>query len=366
MLADFLLAGITLVLAVATLLPLSRAEAWWIRVLDFPRLQLAVALLALIAAQLAWLDMNRLSSLAMLLVSAGCLAWQVRWIAPYSRLFPVETPHAKHARRERTLSLLVANVLTPNRNHDALLALIAETEPDVVLTVESDRRWQQRLDAGLADSHPHTMKCPLDNLYGMHVYSRLPLTDGEIAFLVENDVPSMHACATLPCGERVRLHFLHPAPPSPTENEASSERDAELIVVAHSVAKTDQPVIVAGDLNDVAWSETTRLFRKISGLRDPRVGRGLFNTFHAKWPLLRWPLDHLFHSEHFALVEMRRLPPFGSDHFAILTRLALEPSAPARGEDLDEAADADERRHAREKMESENVAVADVPRPGKD
>ena len=52
----------------------------------------------------------------------------------------------------------------------------------------------------------------------------------------------------------------------------------------------------------------------------------MFNTFHADFGFIRWPLEHLFHSDLFTLSSMRRLRPFGSDHFAILTELALEPA----------------------------------------
>ncbi|WP_278374236.1 endonuclease/exonuclease/phosphatase family protein, partial [Idiomarina abyssalis] len=193
--------------------------------------------------------------------------------------------------------------------------------------------------------YPYTVKVPLDNLYGMHVYSRYVLSDVSVEYLVEDDKPSVHCFIELPCGQRVKAHFVHPAPPSPSENEESEERDAELVLVARRVEPEIYPTIVTGDLNDVAWSRTTLLFRKISSLLDPRIGRGMFNTFHAEYWFARWPLDHIFHSHHFALVSMTRLPGFGSDHFPLLTELALAPGengvddGPSPDEEDKEAAD---------------------------
>ena len=76
-----------------------------------------------------------------------------------------------------------------------------------------------------------------------------------------------------------------------------------------------------GDLNDVSWSRTIRLFQRISGLLDPRVGRHFINTFHANYPFFRWSLDLVFHSTDFALVTMQRLDHIGSDHFPLYTVL---------------------------------------------
>jgi endonuclease/exonuclease/phosphatase (EEP) superfamily protein YafD len=232
----------------------------------------------------------------------------------------------------------------------------------VLVTLESDQWWEDQL-AVLDTDMPFSVKCPLDNLYGMHVFSRLPLHEAEKKYLVEDGVPSVHGLVELRSGDKVRIHFVHPAPPSPSENEESSERDAELIIVARSVADDDQPTIVTGDLNDVAWSPTTQLFRKISGLLDPRVGRGMFSTFHAKYFFMRWPLDHLFHSEHFDLKGIRRLPDIGSDHFPLLTGLVYVPNRRAEPETPD--ADSDERIRAGEIAREEGVSKQDVPEPGK-
>lgn len=353
-------AGIaTAVLVVVTLLPLTRHQAWWVRGWDFPRLQLAV-----IAAGLAiglgacvgdtppWVTLAALAA-------AGCLLYHLAWIVRYTPLWRCEVRQATPGGTR--VRIMAANVLMTNRNTTALTALVRQHAPDILVTLETDSYWEEALDALQAD-YPYSVRCPQDNLYGMHLYSRLPLSDSETRFLVEDDKPSIHTLVNLPDDQCFRLHCLHPAPPSPTENEASTERDTELVAVGKSVADATTPVIVTGDLNDVAWSATTRLFRRVSGLLDPRVGRSMLNTFHADYWFIRWPLDHLFHSREFALVFLQRLGGFGSDHFALLSELALYPRAMA-GQNpppADEAAD----ERAEEILAEQDVTAADVPQPG--
>ena len=321
----FIFALLNGLLLLATFITLWRYEAWWVRGWDFPRLQVAVVAASVLLLQVVLLDFSASGSLVLVGLTVLCLVYQLWWIAAYTPFFPVEVKLAPGDDANNTISIMTANVLTTNKNAAGLLREVHQWRPDILVTLETNAWWQQQLDVLGAD-YPYTIKCPLENLYGMHVYSRLPLEDSAIQFLIEPNIPSMHALAILPSGQQVRVHFLHPAPPSPSENEESTERDAELLVVAKSVVDAELPVIVAGDLNDVAWSATTRLFRKISGLLDPRVGRGMFNSFHADYWCVRWPLDHLFHSDHFMLKDIRRLPSFGSDHFPMLITLVYSPA----------------------------------------
>lgn len=350
----------TVLMLLATLLPLSRHPHWIVRSMDFPRLQLSILATMLLIADVIFLDIHLLSTQLLAVTTTLCLIWQFSWIFPYTFLFPKEVQTSTEFDVDKQLSIITANVLTPNRNADALIELVNEHKPDVLVTLESDQWWQDKLNV-LETDMPYSIKCPLDNLYGMHVYSRLPLCEQQICYLVEKGVPSIHATLALRTTDKVRMHFLHPAPPSPTENVESAERDAELIIVARSVADSDQPVIVTGDLNDVAWSATTRLFRKVSGLLDPRVGRGAFNTFHAGYSFMRWPLDHLFHSQHFTLQHIQRLPSIGSDHFPLLTRLSFTPSQSTQQQGID--AGVSEHEWAKEIAAEQKVNKHDVPKP---
>ncbi|RRD40139.1 endonuclease [Comamonadaceae bacterium OH3737_COT-264] len=364
--ATLLLTLCTAPLILLTVLPFFKARAWWVRIWDFPRLQLAILLALAALAQVWWLDVARPAPAALLAATLASLGYQLWWILPYTRLWRREVRWADAHESGPRLRMLSANVLTPNRNAPALLALIAQHRPDIVVTLESDEWWQAQL-APLHAQYPHRLACPLDNLYGMHLYSRLPLDQASIEFLVEADVPSMHASVLLhPAGNgreavRARLHVLHPAPPSPNEADSSTERDVELVMVAKSLEQEDGPIIVAGDLNDVGWSPTTRLFRKISGLLDPRVGRGMLNSFHAHYWFARWPLDHFFHSDHFELVGIHRLPTIGSDHFPVMIELQYHPANKHQQEGLQ--ASGQDRQEARAFLREQEASAADVPEP---
>jgi endonuclease/exonuclease/phosphatase (EEP) superfamily protein YafD len=351
----FILHGLGLLLGgaglLATLLPLLRQTAWWVRVCDFPRLQivagllLGLLLLAVPGSELA------LAHAPLLLVAIGAaVVYQATRIWPYT---PWHRKQVQDSQRPATdpnhISLLVTNVLMYNRDASRCLGVIREQQPDIVLAVETDEWWLSQL-GHIAKDYPHTCHAPLPNTYGMLVFSRLPLLHKEIQFILDPGIPSFHGRVRLPSGVEANLHFVHPKPPAPKESKTSIRRDAELLLVGRAIQAHDGPTIVAGDLNDVAWSHTSELFRRLARLLDPRVGRGLLPTFHADYKLLRWPLDHVFHSAHFRLQDLKRLPHIGSDHFPIYIRLSYEPQGWQTQEAELEVPDAEDRLEACEKI----------------
>lgn len=310
----------------ATLLPLLPLNHWTVRIFDFPRLQIAVLNLICLCLGFLFTSTPTLLFVIIQLLNLGCMLYQIREILAYTPLTRPTVVRYNGKQDGRSISLLTSNVLTPNRQVHKLLALIQKWKPDILLTLETDLWWEQQL-AELEQHYKYTVKIPLDNLYGMHLYSRLPLKNTEIRHWVQEDIPSIYTQVQLPSGEWIYLYCLHPMPPTPTESATSTHRDAELLLVGQEISQSDKSVLVFGDLNDVAWSSTSRLFQKTSGLLDPRVGRGLYNTFHAKWPFLRWPLDHIFHSNDFMMRDIRVLSDIGSDHFPVYGSFQYHPAA---------------------------------------
>ena len=343
----YILAGLAILVVVATILPHVPRDEWWIRDFDFPRVQIATIGAAIIVAYPFIAGLDNTLKVAVFVTLVGAVLYQLRRIFPYTRLARIEVLPARDPDPKSSISLLVANVLMTNRESGRLLAIVEQRDPDIVLLLEPDAQWQADMRS-LERDYRYTVHRPLDNTYGILLYSRLELVEPSVAFLIEDDIPSIHTRVRLASGQLLWLHCVHPEPPSPTEASQSTERDAELLVVGKAAKERGEPAIVCGDLNDVAWSVTTSLFQKVSELLDLRKGRGMFSTFHAKIPFMRWPLDHIFVSEHFRFEEMRRLDAFGSDHFPVYARVSLEPER--KEEHEKPKADPGDEERAREKV----------------
>ena len=315
---------LAVLLIFVSFLPLWWTDHWWVRLWDFPRLQVAALLLAC-GIGLFFVRLGRWRWPLMVSILTA-LVWQSSHFIAYFPIYPKQVNSVADCPPSRQISLLSANVLMTNRDYPALLRLINQRRPDILLLLETDQAWASAVEP-LKRYYPYQISEPLPNTYGLILMSHLPMA-GRILHRVQPDIPSADATVSLGDGNDIRLHAIHPEPPLPGDD--SGERDAELVMVGRDVRDEGRATVVVGDLNDVAWSRTSHLFRRVAGMSDPRVGRGLYPTFNARYPLLRWPLDHLFVSPHFELIQIDVLRDIGSDHFPIFFRLCLKDNPTSR------------------------------------
>lgn len=298
------------------------------RYLDFPRLQAATALLVALVLHVlaAWRHPRHLPLMALALVA---LAWQGSRLYLYTSFVPPMAVRAIECGEGADLRILVAKVLRTNEETQPFLDLVAEAAPDLILAVETDAVWDQALDA--LDGYPYRVshRSEAARFFGMHLLSALPLVTPEVLFEFEAETPSILTGVTLPSGVVLRLHGLHPRPPH-WFSQGTTMRDATLLAAALEATGSDEPSILAGDLNAVPWEGTFRRAMRLGGLLDPRVGRGYMATYSARSAVMAWPLDHVLFQNELTLIGFERLPRINSDHYPVLAHLCHDPDAAAR------------------------------------
>ncbi len=341
---DLIFLKISIILFLAfTWIPLIKWDHWWTRIFDYPRFQKLMVLATLL---ILWIILGRedgnfwwwTGAVTASMYYLGYLVW------PYS-VFGKKMIKKVSYDAQKGIHLIVGNVYQYNKNYNKTLQLIQSKKPDLVFLVETDQSWADALTP-LHSIYPHRILLPLDNTYGLVLYSKLSILRQEINYLISEDIPSLEIDVELRNGQQITIYAIHPTPPVPGESLKSTERDAEILIVGKKSKENSLPSLVIGDLNDVAWSYTTSLFLKISEMADPRRGRGFYNTFHAKYPFFRWPLDHVFLSKHFGLSMIHVLPPIDSDHFPIELKAILTESNTT----LTERATSEEKIEARAKI----------------
>ena len=318
----YIFAGLAIVLVLFRFIAV---DYWWVRMFDFPHVQFTVLTIIAFLTYFIRFDFKSKSDYAVAFMLIACVVFQAVKIYPYTPLAPHSIKDSADSLNVDKLSLYTANVLQDNKDRSKLLNTIKNTDKDVLLFMETDKSWMEAIRSVLPEGYTYRVEYPLDNTYGMLLYSKKELIDAEVKFQVHDSIPSIHSKLVLDSGVAVQLFAIHPTPPMPMHNPKSTDRDAEMMLIALKSHERTLPVIVMGDFNDVAWSQTTLLFQQVSGLLDPRKGRGFFNTYNADSWVMRWPLDHLFLSPEFRVVELKVGEDINSDHFPMEAILSFEP-----------------------------------------
>ncbi|NND95488.1 MAG: endonuclease/exonuclease/phosphatase family protein [Flavobacteriales bacterium] len=257
-----------------------------------------------------------LNFLVFSLIAALTLVNNARSIWRYTRLSPVECPSIAS---KDELHIIALNVRQRNEEYQRTVSLLKEQDPDLIALTETNNSWIDNLEE-LNTKYPYRLTHPLENTYGMALFSKFPILEERIDHAVKEDVPSFRTIIRSHQGEFV-LYLMHPEPPISIRR--LKEKDLEVILVAEKIKDETLPIIICGDLNDVGWSYASRHLCQETGLMDPRIGRGFFNTYNAHVPFFRYPIDHFFVDNEFAVKELSVLPPCGSDHLPVSLKFSF-------------------------------------------
>lgn len=308
------LAVISTIFILLSVLPFIQHQHWLFRVAEFIKIQLVILQIIAFGITMIYVE-DSIWLWIVQTVQFILIVYHIYILMRYTKFWKKQKP-SKTSSSSDKINIISCNIYQFNSEYHRFIELIEQEQPDIFVTMESNADWEKALQP-LEKDYPYQKKVPLENTYGMHLYTKLKVHNIQTHYFVADDVPSIEAELETNDGHRFIFFAVHPPPPSPTEEDNSKERDGDLLAVAKKVRNYALPVLVTGDFNNVAWARSSILFKKTSELIDARIGRGILSTFHAKYWFFRVPLDLLFHSTTIIIDKLFIYPSVGSDHFPI-------------------------------------------------
>ncbi|WP_299961009.1 endonuclease/exonuclease/phosphatase family protein [uncultured Roseobacter sp.] len=315
---------LALVVLLTTLLPLTNSVTWWVRMWDFPRVHILLAALVVLIGISPFVVSFKLPIVVLM---CAAIFYQAVKIFPYTPLASTEVDLVATPASIRPVSMLSVNVLMENTRHSDLAKIIEREAPDVLLLMETDQVWSDAL-GDILDRYPTVKSHIADDHYGLIFATRLDPVSVDLIWPDADDTPALKAILRVPDGTEFNFIGLHPRPPVPGNDTAV--RDNQIKKAALMTSSSDRPTVCMGDFNDVAWSWTTERFKRYGDFVEPRVGRGMYASFHAAYPLMRLPIDQIFITKDINLVSFDRLENFGSDHFPMVATVFFGNSESAK------------------------------------
>ncbi len=144
------LQGFGILAVILTLIPLIAADFWWIRMFDYPHIQLTLVTLTAIAAYFIKFEIRAWRDYLFMVVLISCFIFQFSKLYPYTPFSPFEAGKPTAEVKEKSgLKIMTSNVLQKNKKSGLVIAEVKKIDPDIVIFTETDQRWLNELEKGL-------------------------------------------------------------------------------------------------------------------------------------------------------------------------------------------------------------------------
>jgi endonuclease/exonuclease/phosphatase (EEP) superfamily protein YafD len=218
---------------------------------------------------------------------------------------------------ENVRRLLQFNLRFDNPDHDGVLAMIGETDADILSLTEYSELWREPL-AKLSQRWPHRYHCgEWGHVGGSAIFSKFPFAPGreycgDYASLALQDMEID--------GRRVTIGSAHLRWPWP----ASGPR--QVVRLSGELRNLPADALIAGDFNAATWSHALKKFAETGKLETvagvgPTWLHGMLPASLARY--VGFPIDNVLAKGAVRIVSARTLAPAGSDHLPVLVEFVV-------------------------------------------
>ncbi len=215
-----------------------------------------------------------------------------------------------------SVTVLHLNLMASNRDINAVVDLLMETEADIVFLAEATPGWRRQLrSVGVPFE---VVATPGDFRLGIVAMARIPV-EAEVVALSTFRLPTPVLSFELG-GEPITVMSFHTT--SPVDVRRDAARDEQLMALTAFVSSIAGHGVLIGDLNATPWTPGMSLIEE-AGYENSLRTSGLQPSWPAGFGPFMIPIDHAFHSAGLGIVDRRTVANSGSDHLGIEIELAV-------------------------------------------
>lgn len=213
-----------------------------------------------------------------------------------------------------------------NTGQSDLISWVETENPDIFVIQEAGDSASQAAQF-LRDTYPHQIHEPRPNAFGQVLASKYPISDFDIVHTPYHALENfyIHAVITLPGETALSFYAIHPPPP--ISRSMSLQRNSDLNSVSNAIVNDNhQNILLCGDWNITAYSPYFSDLLEETGLNNMYSSAIPFPTWPHQYAyqIFQIPIDHVLFKGRLSLLERKRSPAFGSDHYPVIASFALQ------------------------------------------